>query len=109
MSDTTITIEDIQKLAADLKIHEKDNPLFWNPLAFNGMPVYEVKPRMIPIIQISEDFKWLTDEARARLNAQLIELVGCREVCPLPKDSIYMYGNNIIARPETISILNTMA
>ena len=97
-------ISEMERLSKEFEPKIK-NPLSFPPM-LNGSPVYEVKPLMVPIIQVSKDFKWLTDEARAKINRKLRELIGCREQCAIPKDSVLMWNNSIFARPEHISMIN---
>ena len=97
----TLTIKDLeeaQRLIGDFR----PTP---NPFAFNGMPIFEVKPKIIPVLQVRKDFKWLTDEARAKIDGYLLDRFGTREECAVPKDQILICGNNIFMRPEHRSII----
>ena len=108
MSDT-LTHKDIEKAMKEL---DKSAPAMreqHNPFLFGGMPVYEAKVKMMPKIQVSEGFKWLTDKDRNRINAKLTEMLGYREQCAVPKGVAYMFNNSIIARPEFIAAINTVA
>ena len=108
MNDT-LTHKDIEKAMKELDKfapHRRDK---YNPFIFNGMPVYEAKVRMIPKIQVSDGFKWLTDKDRNRINTKLAEMLGYREQCAVPKGVAYMYNNSIIARHDFITALNTVA
>ena len=73
-----------------------------------GMPIYEVQPKYEPVLQLSENFKWVTDEFRAKQNAYLLKLFGTRDISLVPKNQVLIYGNNIIMRPEHAAILRNM-
>ena len=78
------------------------------PFNFAGMPVYEIQPKYEPVLQLSEDFKWVTDEFRAKQNAYLLKLFGTRDISVVPKNQVFMYGNNIIMRPEHTAMITGM-
>jgi len=73
-----------------------------------GMPVYEVQPKYEPVLQISKDFKWLTDEARAKHNAYLLKTFGTRDISAIPLNQIFMFNNSLIMRPEMCAIVRGM-
>ena len=106
----TLTYKDIEKAIKEIEKYEPPMRGQYNPFLFNGMPIHEAKVRMIPKIQVSEEFKWITDKDRKRINAKLAEMLGYREQCAVPKDvACYIFNNSIIARPEFIVALNTVA
>ena len=109
MSDT-LTIDDIMKAHDEVMKYapkQHDNPFAFNPMSFGGMPVFEARDQVVPKIQVSESFarKWLTDEARDRINAKLVDMLGVNVFSPVPKGVMYKFGNNIIARPEHVAAL----
>jgi hypothetical protein len=114
MSDS-ITYEDVMKACAEIEKHAPKNtmrnPFEFNiPFHFNGMPIYEVHDKVVPKIQISESFadKWLTDEAKEKLNAKLVDMLGTRTVRPIPEGQMFMIGNALVARPEHIALLSVL-
>lgn len=50
------------------------------PMMLNGVAVY-VSPLIRPVakIKIRADFEWITDEARARIDAELLDMFGTAE------------------------------
>ena len=111
MNDS-ITIEDIARIAKEIQQipNQPDYLNPYRPFNFAGIDIHEAKVTMVPKIQVSEDFKWLTDEDRLKINAKLVEMLGCREQCAVPKGVAYMFGNRtIVARSDIINILNTSA
>lgn len=111
----SITADEIIKAMDEIVSHElkqPENPFGYKPMHFSGMPVYEVQDRVYPKLQLTESFadKWLTDEAKERINAKLVALLGVTVVKPIPEGVMYRYGNAIMARPGDVSrILNTCA
>lgn len=59
---------------------------------FYGMKILQsplVTP--VPVVQISPDFKWCSDELRCNLNAWLLETLGTKEVIyRVGKDTVIM-------------------
>ena len=114
MNDT-LTYKDIAKAMREIeKLGPKpmDNPFAYKPMHFGGMPIYEVKDRVYPKIQLTESFadKYLTVEAKERINSKLIEMLGMRVVKTIPDGTAYMFSGGIMARPENIAmIINTTA
>ena len=110
MSDT-ITRESIQE--AIEKVKGFDRPKF-NPfgsfMSYAGFNIVEAPVKVVPVIQVSESFEWLTGEAREKHNSKLIELLGFKEVCPIKKDSIYIMRdyNTMVVRPEVLAVLNNI-
>ena len=110
----TLTYEDIIKAAKEIEKHapkQYDNPFAFNPMKFGGMRVFEAKPTIVAKVKLSESFaeKWLTEEAKNRINAKLIEMLGTRDISPIAPGIAYMFGNNIISRSETCAMLLTDA
>jgi len=84
-------------------INESFNPR--NPFKYLGIDIHEVPVKMVPIVQVSESFEWLTDEAREHINNKLIELLGYKEQCAIQKNMAYMIGNRVLVRPELSAIM----
>ena len=108
----SITIEDIERIAREIQTPSHQLGYFnqYRPFNFAGISVHEAKVTMVPKIQVSENFKWLTDDDRLRINAKLVELLGCREQCAVPKGIAYMLHNDIIvARSGMFNMINTCA
>ena len=78
------------------------------PGSIYGMPVYEIQPKYEPVLQLSEDFKWCTDEFRAKQNAYLLKVFGTRDISIVPKNQVFMFRNSIIMRPEHTAMLMDM-
>lgn len=107
----------LEKLKESVKLLESmkppqmlDIPNF-NPYTFSGIKIHEVPVRIVPVVQISESFEWLTDEARERLNSQLIDLLGFKEICPLEPGQMIAFRNGfdgIAMRPEMVKALCTL-
>lgn len=79
-----------------------------NPFTFSGIPVYTVQPKIVPVLQISKDFKWLTVEARAKHNAYLLKTFGTRDESAIPFGQAFMFNNAIFARPEMIAAITNI-
>ena len=115
MTNNTITIEDVIKVSKEITKHapkQQSNPFDYGPMQFSRMPVYELQDRIEPKVKVNEWFanKWLTDESKEKINAKLVEMLGVRTIRTIPKDTILMFGNNIITRRQEITnILNICA
>lgn len=75
-----------------------------NPLSVGslfGMQIIETPQKRIPKMQLSEDCP-VTDEFRKEINEWMIEFFGYKEESIIPLDTIYMFGNSLIMRPETV-------
>ena len=104
----TLTIDDILKMKNELMKYapnQQDNPLAYKPMHFNGMRLYEAHDSVKPKIQVSEWFadKWLTNEAKERINSKLVEMLGVRVINPIPEGVMYRFNNSIIVRTEDIA------
>lgn len=68
-----------------------------------GMNVIEAPVRMEPALKLRDDCP-CSDEMRAAFNSWLVEMFGMREISAVPKGIAYMFGNNIVMRPESIAM-----
>lgn len=78
------------------------------PYSFAGMRVHEIPAKYEPILQLSKDFKWVSDEFRAKQNAYLLKKFGTRDVSIVPLDMALMFNGNIMLRPEQAAILRNI-
>ena len=106
----TITYKDIMKVSDEIMEYapkRQDNPFAYKPMHYADMPIYAASDRIEPKMQVSEWFadKWLTDEAKERINAKLVEMLGVRIIMTIPENTMYMFGSSIIARREDITRL----
>lgn len=66
-----------------------------------GIDIIEAPVRTVPKIQLSENYGG-TEEFRQRFNAWLIDMFGYREECVVPPGMAYVFGNNVLMRPESV-------
>jgi len=82
MTNSTITIDDINKTIKDL-----GNPIINNPFMFCGLRVYE-EPLPTPKLKLRENIQ-VTDEFRKEFDAWLLDMFG-RQESLLGKDKCFM-------------------
>ena len=104
------TIDDIIKAKNELdKLGPKpmENPFAYKPMQYAGLPVYEVHDTVVPKLQVSETFadKWLTDEARDKINAKLVDLLGVNVIKTMPDGIFYNTSYGIIAKSRDIKAI----
>lgn len=78
------------------------------PYSFAGMRVHEIPTKYEPVLQLSEDFKWVSDEFRTKQNLWLLEKFGTRDVSIVPLDMALMFNGNIMLRQDQIGILKNI-
>jgi hypothetical protein len=67
---------------------------------FGGIPVVEnrhIQP--VPVLQLSPNFKWCSEEFRAETNAWLLDLFGTKEVAYL------VHGFGLVMHPKHVAML----
>lgn len=69
-----------------------------------GMDIIEAPVRVVQKIKLSDGCP-VSDEFRADFNAWLVQMFGTRDVSPVQPGMAYMFGNNILMRPESIARL----
>lgn len=103
----------IKDLENDLKIDNRNrstSPYFpFEPRKLMGLDVHTIEPQMVPVVQVREDFEWLTDEARERINKRLIELLGYKDISPLRRNEAYLFGNNVVMHRDAVKLINVSA
>ena len=73
------------------------NPLF-------GLNIIEARVDVVPKIKLSDKAP-VSDEFRAEFNAWLVEMFGTKEVGIVPPGMAYVFGGNVVMRPEAVAQL----
>lgn len=73
-----------------------------------GMPVYEIPEKIVPVLQIDPNLKWISDKCRAEVNASLLSKFGTRDESAVPRGQVLMFGNNIFARTNDFAMIRNM-
>ena len=71
------------------------------PDTFMGINIIEAPVYQEPVLALSKDCP-CSDECRESFNSYLIDMFGYRDVSIIPKGVAYIFGGNIIMRPESI-------
>ena len=114
INSESITLDEIKNSIKEVEAFKASGVLdYFNNSTFKyaGIDIVETPVKMVPVVQVSEDFEWLTDESKERLNNQLIGLLGYKELCAVPKDTAYIinYGiGPIVMRPEMAAVLQNV-
>lgn len=101
--DDTLTIDKILSVMRRLERPVPD-PFGFAPLTVSGMRIIEAPER--PVLQMDPNFKWCSDECRAEMNLWLLEMFGTRSI--VPKDTVYMFHNSFVMRPEHAVMLRNV-
>lgn len=98
----TLTYDNLCKTIAEMDkvLGSRPGPDPFSVGSLFGMQIIETTQKPIPKMQLSDDCP-VTDDFRKEMNAWLIEFFGYREPI-IPLDTIYMAGNRLIMRPETV-------
>lgn len=107
MEQKSLTIESIVEAVEkcrNLMPPDQFAPL-GSPSRLFGMDIIEAPVRMVPKIQLSENYGG-TEEFKQRFNAWLVDMFGYREVCPVPPGVAYMFDSKVLMRPESIVRMN---
>jgi hypothetical protein len=80
---SNLTAAKLEDMLRDInrRFPQEANPLLRKPLTYAGIDIYE-RPPEPPKIQLSDSFEWVTPEARASMNAWLLERFGPGEDLP---------------------------
>ncbi len=78
-----------------------------NPFYFGGLNIIESPVRMEPKLKLSESCP-CTDAFREEFNAWLVEMFGERDINPIPPGVAYMFGGNVIMRPEQVALIRNL-
>lgn len=82
--------------------------LLGGPSQLFGMKIIEAPVRIEPKLKLS-DAAPVSDGFRAEFNDWLVQMFGMRDVSPVQPGMAYLFGNNILMRPESIVKLNCCA
>lgn len=66
-----------------------------------GMDIIEAPVLLVPKIKLGEAAP-VGDAFRAEFDAWLVQMFGARDVSPVKPGMAYVFGNNIVMRPESI-------
>lgn len=66
-----------------------------------GMNIIEVPVRVVPKLKLSDSVQ-VSDEFRAEFDAWLVQMFGTNDESPIPPGTAYMFGSNILMRPESV-------
>lgn len=99
---STLTYADLCKTIAEIDkvLGGSPGPDPFSMGGLFGMQIIEAQEKRIPKMQLSADCP-VTDDFRKEMNAWLIEFFGYKDPI-IPLNTIYMAGNRLIMRPETV-------
>jgi len=106
MKHSTFRLENLLDAARKLEGMSSPGNLF-SPLGIAGLNLFEVPVRLEPKLKLSDDVI-VSDEFRAKTNAWLLEMFGERDVCPIRPGMAYIFGGNVIMRPESAALLRSV-
>lgn len=103
MKQKTLNLNEMLREIERFKPMTPPDPLdlFFRPARIFGMEIIEARVQMVPKIQLSENYGG-TEEFKQRFNTWLADMFGYREVCPVPPGMAYVFGSNVLMRPESI-------
>jgi len=81
---------------------------FGFPSRLFGMDIAEAPIWIVPKIKLG-DAAPVSDEFRAEFNAWLLQMFGTRDLSLVKPGFAYLFGNKVLMRPESISLLNLSA
>ena len=66
-----------------------------------GFDIVKAPIKIVPKLKLSDDVP-MTDEFRESMNDWLLDIFGTKDESIIPIDTVYMFGNTILMRPENI-------
>lgn len=108
-----LTIKDLEEAMTRLefaKLSVGVKPFFMasEKALMAGLKIIEAPAKYEPVLKLRDDAP-VSDAFREEMNAYLLDLFGTRDVSLVRPGQAYLFGENIVMRPETAVLLRSAA